>query len=100
MRMRSIPEWQAAMKAAADRRFPGCDWDNLRRIQSTQDQLDDVKAALEVEAGMRQSDDHAHQDPNHRIGALVADILILAEERGMNVEDELQKVLDWFEGGR
>lgn len=97
MRMRSIPEWQAAMKAAADRRFPECNWDNLRRIQSTQDQLDDVKAALEVEAGMRRSDDHAHQDPNHRIGALVADIMILAEERGMNIEDELEKVLAWFE---
>jgi hypothetical protein len=100
MPMKSLPEWQAAIKAAADRRYPTCDWDNLRRIQSTQDQLDDVKAALEVEAGLRTSDDHAHQDADHRIGALIADILILAEERGTDVEAELEKVLAWFDESR
>ena len=56
-----------------------------------------MKGALEVERGLRQSDDHAHQDPNHRIGALIADILILAEERGADIESELEKVLAWFE---
>lgn len=96
--MKSIREWQKIFKAAADRRFPDCDWDNLRRLQSTQEQLDDVKAALEVESGTRQSDDHAHQDPDHRIGALIADILILAEERGTDIEAEFEKVLAWFEG--
>lgn len=96
--MRSIHEWQKAFKAAAEQRFTGSSWDAMRRTQSIQEQLDDVKAALEVERGTRTSDDHAHQDPDHRIAALIADILILAEERGTDVEIGLEKVLAWFEG--
>lgn len=96
--MRSLGEWQKALKAAVDRKFPNSGWDELRRIQSISEQLADAKAALEVERGERTSLDHAHQDPDHRIGALIADILILAEERGTDVESELEKVLAWFEG--
>lgn len=70
----------------------------MERVASVQRQLDDLKAALEVARGARTSDDHAHQDPDHRTAALIADILILAEERGQNIEVELEKVLAWFEG--
>lgn len=94
--MKSIAEWQKALKEAADRRFPNNAEGRFDRVASIQEQLDDVKAALQVERGVRQSDDHAHQDPNHRIAALVADILILAEERGADIESELEKVLAWF----
>lgn len=95
--MRSIIEWQKALKAAADGRFPNSGWGEAERVASIQEQLDDVKMALEVERGIRTSSDHGHQDPNHRIGALIADILILAEERGFDAEIELEKVLAWFE---
>lgn len=97
--MRSIIEWQKLLKSAAAQKFPTSGWDEARRLQSIQEQLDDVKAALQVERGKLKSDDHAHQDPDHRIGALIADILILAEERGADVEGELEKVLAWFEKG-
>lgn len=97
--MKSITEWQRALKAAADHTFPTSGWDEARRLQSIQEQLDDVKAALQVERGELKSDDHAHQDANHRIGALIADILILAQERGADIEEELEKVLAWFEKG-
>ena len=94
-----IAEWQEELRAAADRKFPNnSGWDEARRVQSIQEQLDDVRAALEVERGERTSDDHAHQDANHRIAALIADILILAEERKADIEPELEKVLAWFEG--
>lgn len=96
--MRSIIAWQKAFKAAANQRFPNSGWGEAERVKSIREQLDDVKAALEVERGTLRSDDHAHQDPNHRIGALIADILILAEERGFDAENELEKVLAWFEG--
>lgn len=95
--MKTILDWQKAFKTAADRKFPGSKWDALRRAQSIQEQLDDLKVTLQVERGERTSDDHAHQDPDHRIAALIADILILAEERGTDVESELEKVLAWFE---
>lgn len=97
MTMRSISEWQRVLKAAASRKFPDSTWGEAERVQSVQEQLDDVKAALEIERGARHSDDHAHRDPDHRIAALIADILILAEEREANVESELEKVLAWFE---
>jgi hypothetical protein len=95
--MKSIRQWQEVLKAAADRRFPDSGWGIPERVASVQSQLDDVKAALKVERGELTSDDHAHQDPNHRIGALIADILVLAQERGMDAEAELEKVLAWFE---
>ncbi|MBY0539767.1 hypothetical protein K2P56_05080 [Patescibacteria group bacterium] len=96
--MQSVSDWQKTLKKAADSKYPNNALGGFDRIQSVQEQLDDVKAALKVEQGALQSNDHAHQDPNHRIGALLADILILAEERGINTESELEKILAWFEG--
>jgi len=95
--MRSIIDWQQALKEAAERKFPSSDWGESERLTSIQEQLNDVKSAFDVEQGTLESSDHAHQDPNHRIGALIADILILAEERNANIESELEKVLAWFE---
>lgn len=95
--MKSIAEWQKALKAAAERKFPDSGWTQADRLASIRRQLEDVEASLKVESGEVQSDDHAHQDANHRIAALIADILILAGERGADVETELQKILEWFE---
>ena len=95
--MKSILEWQKALSDAADRKFPNSGWSQSDRLASIRRQLEDVEASLKVESGEMQSSDHGHQDPNHRIAALIADILILAEMRGTDMEGELQKVLDWFE---
>lgn len=94
--MKSISEWQKALKEAADRKFPENASGTFNRINSLQEQLDDVKAAIAVEKGELRSDDHAHQDADHRIGALIADALILAQERNADIESELEKVLAWF----
>ncbi len=95
--MKRILEWQKALSDAAERKFPDSGWSQSDRFASIRRQLEDVEASLKVEGGEVQSDDHAHQDPDHRIAALIADILILAEMRGTDVETELQKVLAWFE---
>ena len=97
MAMKSLREWQKALGAAAERKFPDSGWSESDRLASIRRQLEDVEAALKVESGEVRSDDHAHQDPNHRIAALIADILILAEERGADIESELEKVIAWFE---
>jgi hypothetical protein len=94
--MKTISQWQKALKASADNKFPNNISGNFDRIKSLQEQLDDVKAALAVEKGEIQSDDHAHTDADHRIGALIADALILAEERNADMEKELEKVLSWL----
>ncbi|MDO8575748.1 MAG: hypothetical protein Q7R90_00360, partial [bacterium] len=94
--MKSLREWQKALGEAAARKFPDSGWSQTDRLASIHRQLEDVEASLKVEGEEVKSDDHAHQDPNHRIAALIADILILAEERGTDVEGELQKVLEWF----
>lgn len=95
--MKSISEWQKALKGAADSKFPNNASGTFSRINSLQEQLDDVKAAIAVEKGELRSDDHAHLDADHRIGALIADALILAQERNTDIESELEKVLAWFE---
>lgn len=94
--MKDIAAWQKSLKEAADTRFPNNLTGTFDRLRSLQEQLDDIKAALAVERGELKSEDHAHTDVNHRIGALIADALILAEERGATIESELEKVLSWF----
>jgi hypothetical protein len=94
--MTSISQWQQLLKEAADARFPNNTSGTFDRVKSLQDQLDDIKAAIAVENGELESDDHAHQDADHRIAALIADALIFAEERGVSVEPKLESVLAWF----
>jgi predicted regulator of Ras-like GTPase activity (Roadblock/LC7/MglB family) len=85
------------MAEAADLRFPdNINWTQYDRIASIQRQLDDVLAAVQVEEGLLESNDHGHQDPDHRIAALIADVLILGEMREADIEGELVKVLHWF----
>lgn len=96
--MKTLSEWQHTLKNAADSKFPDNLTGTFDRLNSLQEQLDDVKAAIAVERGQLKSDDHAHLDANHRIGALIADALILAEERDADIEHELEKVLAWLEG--
>lgn len=94
--MRTIKEWQQLLKKGADHRFPNSHWDVSERLASVHRQVDDIQVALTVEEGATRSSHLAHRDPNHSIGALIADALILAEERGVDVEAELEKVLAWF----
>jgi len=94
---RTLTDWQHEIADAANKKFPNnSQWTLYDRMASVQDQLDDVIAAIKVEDGLLKSDDHAHQHPDHRIAALIADVLILAEQKGANVEEELEKVLTWF----
>ncbi|MEK7604877.1 MAG: hypothetical protein AAB442_03735 [Patescibacteria group bacterium] len=95
--MRSITEWQKALKAGADHKFPKSSWGVQDRVASVYRQVDDVEVALSVEEGRAKSSHLAHKDVNHSIGAIIADALILAEERGVDTEAELEKVLTWFE---
>ena len=96
--MKTVQEWQKIISAAANKKYPNnIDWTEHRRLHSVAEQFEDARASIDVEKGLMQSADHAHQDPNHRIAATIADLLILAEMRGADIEAELQKVLEWFQ---
>jgi|SRR3989344_7976083 len=99
--MKTIKEWQKLISGSANKKFPeNFEKSQLDRVKSIAEQLEDVKAAIQVEQGLLISDDHAHQNPDHRIAGLIADILILAEMRNFDMEPEMQKVLEWFEKPR
>lgn len=95
--MKNLSEWQKEFGEAAKKKFPNVkDWDQQDRLLSVLRQLADVGGAIQNEQDIFPSKDHAHTDPNHRIAALLADILILCDERGLDLDVELGKVLEWF----
>ncbi|KKQ86116.1 MAG: hypothetical protein UT09_C0040G0011 [Parcubacteria group bacterium GW2011_GWF2_38_8] len=96
--MKTIQEWQKIISEATNRKFPNnVNKSQMDRVKSIKEQLEDVENSLKVEQGLLKNDDHAHQDPDHRIAALIANIFILAEMRGSKIEKELEKVLSWFQ---
>ena len=96
--MKTVQEWQKIISDAANKKYPNnASWTEHRRLHAVAEQYLDVRASIDVEKGFMQSTDHAHQDPNHRIAAAIADLLILAEMRGADMEAELQKVLEFFQ---
>jgi len=96
--MRSLKEWQDQFASAATAKFPNnTNWSEKDRVLSILRQLADISGALQKEEGILPSSNHAHEDPDHRIAALIADVLILVDERGYNLDEELEKVLTWYQ---
>ena len=93
----TITQWIKDIGQAADAKFPAnTNMSVYDRLDSIQRQLDDVICSIKVERGDLQSNAHGHQDPDHRIAALIADILILAYDRDSDLEGELYRVREWF----
>ena len=98
MKNKTIKEWQKIIMSGVEHKYSNSvRKTQLDRVQFINEQLEDVKNALLVEQGLLQSDDHAHQDSNHRIAALMADVLVLAEMRNFDLEKELKNVSKWYE---
>jgi hypothetical protein len=95
--MKTLAEWQKEFGEAAKEKFPNISaWDQQDRLLSILRQFADVGGAIQKEQGLMDSKDHGHDDPNHRIAAVIADVLILCDERKLDLDTELGKVLDWF----
>lgn len=95
--MKTLQEWQKEFADAAMKKFPNnIKWVEQDRVLSILRQLADVGGAIQKEQGLLKSDNHAHENPNYRIACLIADIFILCEKRKINLEEELDKVLDWY----
>jgi hypothetical protein len=92
--MKTLQEWQKAFAAAARGKFPNNHgWTQQDRLLSILRQLADVSGAIQKEARIYASKNHAHEDPNHRIAALPADILILCDTRRFDLDSKLAEML-------
>jgi len=63
-------------------------------------QLADVSKGIQWEKGlykMTKKQVKEYKSTDHRIAALIADILILCEKRKTNLEEELSEVLKWYQ---
>ena len=96
--MQTLKEYQKAFSTAAAKKFPiNAKWNQKDRVLSIQRQLADVGGALQKEEGIYTHDNHAYNDTDHRIAALIADILILVDSRGFDIDTELAEVLKWYQ---
>ncbi len=97
--MKTIQEWQKNFATAAKNKFPN-KWDQKDRLFSILRQLADVGRGIQWEMGsykMTEEEEKHYKSVNHRIAALIADILILCEERKTDLEKELDEVLKWYQ---
>jgi hypothetical protein len=95
--MKTIKKWQQEFFQAASNKFPiNKKWKEQDRLLSILRQLADVSGGIQKEKGIFPHPNKVYDDPNHRIAALIADILILTYKRGFNLEKELDQVLKWY----
>jgi hypothetical protein len=95
--MKSLQEYQKAFAEAAKKKFDTYDmWDTKDRVLSVQRQLADVSGGLQKEEGIFPHLNKAYDNPDHRIAASIADLLILVDMRGFDIEKELEEVLKWY----
>jgi len=97
----TLSEWQEKFGEAARNKFPNIeDWNHQDRLLSILRQLGDVGGAIQKEQDIFSSENHAHDRPNHRIAALIADVLILCDKRGLDLDCEFREVLEWYQEKR
>ncbi len=95
--LKTLSEWQEEFAVAAQEKYSNNKrWTQQDRVLAVLRQLADVGGAIQKEMRIFETKDSAHEDPNYRIAALMADILILCHKRGVDLDSELRKVLKWF----
>lgn len=101
--MKTIKQWQEEFSNAATKKYPiNNKWSHQDRTLSILRQLADVSRGIQWEQNLYSMSEEGlkhFKSTNHRIAALLADILILCEERKFDSENELVEVLNWYRGG-
>lgn len=93
----TLKEYQQAIAAGAAKKFPGNNkWTQKDRLLSMQRQLSDIGAALQKEEGIY-NHKSIHNSTNHSIAALIADALLLVEERRFDIEAEMDEAVKWYQ---
>lgn len=93
-RARTFKEWQKLLAEAANRKYPvNARWTEQDRFLSITRQLADVGAEIQYEQGVYP---HRKGEADHRIAALIADVLILAQMRGADIDTEMERVLEFY----
>jgi len=95
--MKNLEQWQREFADAVAKKFSNDKlWTEQDRVLSILRQLADVGGSIQTEQKILASNKHGHQDTNHRIAALIADIFILCDKRNFDLDAELEKVLAWY----
>ena len=63
-------------------------------------QVSDASGAIALAQGNLEDCGHGYREPKHRIACILADVLVLCQEQGVDAEHELLKVQQWFEQRR
>ncbi|MGB4076147.1 MAG: hypothetical protein WBK28_00385 [Minisyncoccia bacterium] len=93
--MRTLKEWENLFVDAIHRKYGSSSQE--KRFAYISQELEDISIALKVEKGELLAIDHKYKDPDERIAGLLANVFVLANQRGTDLEKELQQALDWFQ---
>lgn len=93
--MKTIQEWQNEIVAAMRTKFPNS-WDQKRRAEELLTDAEDTHRALQVELGEVERKSHRDDDPNERIGGMLANAFELLDQRGADIEKVLEHTLNWY----
>jgi hypothetical protein len=88
-----INEWKELIVAARNKRF-GDPLSKEERWQSFANQLEDVAKSIRSELGDLARD--PWNNVSERVSAAIGDLFLLADDCDVDLEEELQKVIDWF----
>ena len=92
--MKTIEEWKKLFVEAINKKFGSSSQEE--RLAFMEQDLKDIAMSLKHENGELESDDHRYKNPNERIAGLFSNVFVLANQRDMDLEKELQKALDWY----
>ena len=92
--MKTLKEWERLFADAIQKKFGTCSQE--KRLVYLLQELEDISIGLKVEKGELEAVDHRYKKPDERIAGLLANVFVLTQQRGTDLEKELQQALDWF----
>lgn len=83
-----INEWKELFVCAVNTRFP-TKFTTEQRLLAILRQVSDVSERVQFGKGTK-------EELRHRIAAIFPDLFMLCEDQGVELDEELQRVMDWF----
>ena len=91
----TIEEWKEEFARAVDRKYPN-KWGPQDRLLSLFRQVGDASGAIQVKEGILKGGNPKFKNVPHRLAAIFPDLFVLCAHYGVDMEDELDRVMDFF----